>query len=112
MRYVPGRRLRRAGAASLLAAAGLAAMLVHADRRRAADGDRDGARVALVRLVGAPDLALSSSARWLRHPSQAEAGAATSDGPLAFDPDPAGAWIGPPRALLRVGSDHGGEAGR
>jgi hypothetical protein len=103
MRYVHGRRLRRLLAALLITATALGAMLAHASHERAEDEARNEARVALVRLVGAPDLALSSSARWLRHPSQAEAGAATSDGPLAFDSDPAGAWIGPPRALLGVG---------
>ena len=59
-----------------------------------------GASTGLVRLLGFPDLALSSSSRWLRHPSQAELGAAFADAPGSFDTDPAGAWVGPPRALL------------
>lgn len=95
---------RRVGGALGLAlglALALGAILVDADRRRAA---RDDARHdAVVRAVGLPDLALSSSARWLRHPSQAEAGAAGSDLPASLDVDPAGALIGPPRAILRIG---------
>lgn len=45
------------------------------------------------------DLALSSDARWLRHPSQSEPAAALSDAPGALDLDPAGGLIAPPRAL-------------
>jgi hypothetical protein len=89
--------------AHALGIAGLGAVLAHAGFLRAEDAAHEEARVRLVRIIGTADLALSSSARWLRHPSQAEAGAAASDGPLAFDADPAGSWIGPPRALLGEG---------
>lgn len=50
------------------------------------------------RVLGLSDLALSSTARWLRHPSQAEPAAGTADGPLALDVEPAGALLRPPRA--------------
>jgi hypothetical protein len=78
-------------------------VLGHASLLRHRDATHDTARLRLVELIGTADLVLSSSARWLRHPSQAEAGAAAADGPLSFDTDPAGAWIGPPRALLGEG---------
>lgn len=91
-------RLYAAALAALALALGLAAVLADAGRRRAA---RDARRhAAIVALVGTSDLALSSSARWLRHPSLAEPGAAFSDLPSSLDVDPAGAWIGPPRAIF------------
>jgi len=92
----------RALAASLLAlAVALAAMLLDAGRRR--DARPAGAHRALVAATGLPDLALSSSSRWLRHPSEAEAGAALADVPGGPDTDPAGGLIGPPVPILRVG---------
>jgi hypothetical protein len=98
-------RARGVAIGVVLACALVAAMLIDAARRRSA---RDATREnAIVALVGMPDLALSSSVRWLRHPSQAEPGAAFSDLPSSLDVDPAGAWIGPPRAILRVGSARG-----
>lgn len=55
---------------------------------------------AVVRLLGTADLALSSSSRWLRHPSITEPGAAFADGPAILDNDPAGAALGLPREVL------------
>lgn len=81
----------------------LAGILADASRRRAAR-DAEPQHEALVRVVGLGDLALSSSARWLRHPSQAEPGAATADLPSSLDVDPAGALIGPPTEVLRAGA--------
>lgn len=91
-------RLRVCALATLALVVAFSAMLVDAERRRAS---RDDARQdAAVALAGTSDLALSSSARWLRHPSVSEPGAAFSDLPASLDVDPAGAWIGPPRAIL------------
>ena len=104
MRWVPLRRLRVALGVALLLGAAIAGILVDASSRAAA---RDDARQrAAVRLVGLPDLVLSSSSRWLRHPSQAEPGAALSDLPSGLDTNPAGALIGPPREVLSVGGVH------
>ncbi len=58
----------------------------------------DSAR--LTTWLGSADLALSSSSRWLRHPSLVEPGAAAADGPAALDVDPAGTWIQPSTAVL------------
>ena len=81
----------------------VAGLLVDAARRRD-ERARERSPRALVDAIRIPDLALSSSARWLRHPSQAEPGAATADLPSSLDVDPAGALIGPPREVLRAGS--------
>jgi hypothetical protein len=91
----------------------LVAMLAHAGALRAASTSpaAERERAAVVRLVGAPDLAISSSSRWLRHPSLSEPGAAFADGPAVFDPDPAGAALGAPRALYR-GTERGGLVAR
>lgn len=99
--FEPLRRVRVAAAALGLLLVALTGVLVDAHLRRAA---RDDARMdAAVILTGTPDLALSSSARWLRHPSQAEPGAALADLPASLDVDPAGALIGPPREILGRG---------
>ncbi len=93
-------RLRWLALVTALALVTLTCVTFDAARRRGerdAIADRMGAIVAL---TGTSDLALSSSARWLRHPSQAEPGAAFSDLPGSLDVDPAGALIGPPRAIL------------
>ena len=58
-------------------------------------------RQAAARLIGAPDLVLSSSSRWLRHPSLSEPGAPFSDAPATLDSDPAGGIIGPPISNYR-----------
>lgn len=81
----------------------LGGMLADASRRRALRDAAAPQHRAVVDIAGLADLALSSSARWLRHPSQTEAGAAISHLPSSLDVDPAGALIGPPRELLRVG---------
>ena len=89
---MPHPRTRRlVGALALLVAASLAT-LAHAWTRT----DDVAARRAAVRAVGFADLALSSSARWIRHPSQVELAAPFQDGPASFDTDPAGAIVGPP----------------
>ena len=49
---------------------------------------------AVVRAIA--DLALSSTARWLRNPSNVEPWAAVADHPASLDTEPAGAVIGPP----------------
>jgi len=68
---------------------------LHACSRRLDDAALASRRAA-VRAVGSADLALSSSARWIRHPSQVELAAPFQDGPASFDTDPAGAIVGPP----------------
>ncbi len=78
----------------LLVVAALIAVVVDANRRRGAD-DSD-IRAGVVSRTGLADLALSSSQRWVRHPSQVEFGAPFADGPLLLDPDPSGALVGPP----------------
>lgn len=99
----PLRRARRVGALALLLGLALVSVLIDARVRRA-ERDAEAARHdAFVSATGLPDLALSSSSRWLRHPSQAEAGAAISDLPASLDVEPAGALIGPPLEVLRVG---------
>lgn len=100
---VPIRRLRALAIALGLCGLLVAGVLVDAARRRAAR-DAEPSHRALVEVIGLADLALSSSARWLRHPSQAEPGAATADLPSGLDVDPAGALIGPPREILSAGS--------
>jgi hypothetical protein len=97
--YVPGRRVR---ALAILFAVGCIVLASIARRgpARETDARRRSMRVAVTRVVGTADLALSSSSRWLRHPSQAEPGAAFADAPASFDPDPAGAAIAPPREVL------------
>lgn len=84
----------------------LIVMLADAHRLRAAANAPDALRdrAAIVRLAGVTDLAVSSSSRWLRHPSVSEPGAAFSDAPAMFDADPAGAAVPLPRALYRGAS--------
>ncbi len=84
----------------------LIVMVVDAARLRAAANAPDAVRdrAAIVRLAGVTDLAISSSSRWLRHPSVSEPGAAFSDAPAMFDADPAGAAVPLPRALYRGAS--------
>ena len=94
-------RLRWALAGAAITALLLGWMLLDAAHRRGR-GDARADR-ALVQATGLADLALSSSVRWLRHPSQAEPAAAFSDGPAALDVDPAGALLGPPREVVSAG---------
>lgn len=89
-------RLRAfAASIALLVALSLFA-LGHGVWRRSEDASVAEAKVQLVGALGFADLALSSGARWLRHPSQSEHTAAATDLPAALDVDPAGAMLGPP----------------
>lgn len=88
------------GAWMILLVSGTLAMLVDAARQRSEQQERAPHVQSVVRLLGVADLALSSSSRWLRHPSITEPGAAFADGPAILDNDPAGAAIGPPRDVL------------
>jgi hypothetical protein len=99
-RFVPGRRARRALVVATVLLSALLGVLLDA-RLRATRSER---LAAVARLTGLPDLALSSSARWLRHPSQAEPGAPFSDVPAGLDVDPAGALIGPPHPVVEAGA--------
>jgi hypothetical protein len=100
MSRAPWTRAQGALLALAVALLSVLAILADASRQRA---ERDAARNdAVVALTGLPDLALSSSVRWLRHPSQTEPAAAASDLPASLDMDPAGAWIGPPRAVFHA----------
>nr|MDQ3037253.1 hypothetical protein [Myxococcota bacterium] len=94
-------RIRALIAVSLAVAVALAAVVIDASQRREAARDGRALRTELAARTGLADLALSSGARWLRHPSQVEPAAAIADVPGALDVDPAGAWIGPPREVLR-----------
>jgi hypothetical protein len=78
----------------------LGAPVLDAGRRRARARQALGVRTAAARVLGMPDLVLSSSSRWLRHPSQAEPGAPFADVPASLDTDPGGAVVGPPHELL------------
>ncbi|MBX3250609.1 MAG: hypothetical protein KF901_25755 [Myxococcales bacterium] len=99
--FQPGRRLRAfiaaIGALALLSAG----VVADAATRRGVAAAALDARRAAVRGVGLGDLALSSSARWIRHPTQAEPGAPFQDLPSTFDVDPAGAVVGPPAPRAR-----------
>lgn len=97
-------RIRALIAVSIAIALALGALAMDAARLRDADGEGRALRAALASRVGLADLALSSDARWLRHPSQAEPAAAISDAPGALDVDPAGAWIAAPREVLAEGA--------
>lgn len=93
--YHPGQRLHRAAFASAVFLVLLAGLSLDAHMRRVAfEAERPNMH-AVVRQLGFVDLALSSSARWLRTPSQSERSAPLTDAPLSFDTDPAGAVLGP-----------------
>jgi hypothetical protein len=87
-------------ASLLLLVAALGWMLRDAAARRVAQREQAPQVRAIVRLLGVADLALSSSSRWLRHPSVTEPGAPFADGPAILDNDPAGAAISPPGDVL------------
>ena len=96
MSYVPRRRVRRA-ALIALAMFGISGVLfAHAAVRSSRAASDTSARRATVQTLGFADFALSSSARWLRHPSQVERMAPFQDLPASFDVDPAGSLQGPP----------------
>lgn len=88
-------RIRQAAVLVLVCVAVSTSVLVDAARRRHGVSRRSAQ--AVVRVTGLPDLALSSTARWLRHPSQVEPWAAVADLPASLDTEPAGVVIGPPR---------------
>ena len=92
------RRVRRFGWTVLALLTATAAATAHSWARRDAERATRAKRQALVGALGFADLALSSSVRWIRHPSQVEPNAARSDLPGALDVDPAGALVGPPEA--------------
>ena len=75
-----------------------------AEERRTIRATRQGEREATVRLLGTADLFLSSSSRWIRHPSLSEPGAAFQERPAGLDLDPAGGVIGPAPELLAGGA--------
>jgi hypothetical protein len=79
-------------------------IIADAARCRAASVQRINQSRMVVRLFGTADMVLSSSSRWLRHPSLSEPGAPFADGPAILDIDPAGAMIGPPLEVLAGGS--------
>ena len=90
-------RLAALGLVALLFALASLGVAVDARARRAAQDDASIA--AFVRRTGSADLALSSTSRWLRHPSLAEPGAACQDGPPCIDTEPAGMAFDPAREL-------------
>lgn len=73
------------------------ALFVDASVRVSRAASETSSRRATVKVIGFADFALSSSARWLRHPSQVEPMAPFQDLPASFDTDPAGALQGPPQ---------------
>lgn len=89
------RRLRALASALALLALGVVATAIHAHARVSGD---PRAIDAFVARTGSSELALSTTSRWLRHPSSAEPGAACQDQPPCLDVDPAGLAIAPPRA--------------
>ncbi len=88
----------------LVLAAGIWWVGSDAAERRAVRATRQGEREATVRLLGTADLFLSSSSRWIRHPSLSEPGAAFQELPAGLDVDPAGGVIGPAPELLAGGA--------
>jgi hypothetical protein len=95
-------RLPIAACAALLLAAMLTGVALHAAHLRQEGAAARRERIALAGVLGVADLAVSSHARWLRHPSMSEPAAAFADAAGALDVDPAGAWIAPPRALFEA----------
>ena len=89
------RRARERALGVLLAALALALALaaLDASTRTRTRGSDLAMMSRVAEATGLSDLALSSSSRWLRHPSLAEPNAALWDAPLGLDVDPAGASI-------------------
>jgi hypothetical protein len=85
-------RVRLALVALALSVGIVAAIAAHAERAARPSG---AAMVGLVEATGLSDLFLSSSSRWLRHPSVTERAAPLSDAPDGLDVDPAGLAIPP-----------------
>jgi hypothetical protein len=97
-------RLRILAGVALACALALALVIEDAARRRFAAEPARASRRALAGALGLADLALSSGARWIRHPSQVEFAAPLADAPGALDVDPAGSLVAPPRAVLGAGA--------
>ncbi|MFK8004565.1 MAG: hypothetical protein AB8H86_33665 [Polyangiales bacterium] len=94
-KYTPGQRVFRASLVATLMLFLLVAVGIDAKARHASEDAKRPETLAVVQQLGFVDLALSSSARWLRTPSQSERSAPLTDAPLSFDTDPAGAVLGP-----------------
>lgn len=96
-------RRRLGGLALVVVGAGLALALVAVDAaQRVREGEAAQAEVArTVRVTGLPELALSTSSSWLRHPALAPPSGGAADSPSGLDVDPAGAAI-PRRAHERT----------
>jgi hypothetical protein len=88
----------------VLLVAGLGWVGADAERRREDRGAEQDRREAVVRVLGTADLFLSSSSRWIRHPSLSEPGAAFQETPAGLDMDSAGGVIGPAPELLAAGN--------
>lgn len=97
-------RIRWLAVVSIALVLALGSIALDASARRAAEQPARAARRALAARIGLADLALSSGARWLRHPSQVEPAAPLADAPGALDVDPAGAWVGVPRPIVAHGA--------
>lgn len=93
--YAPGQRVFRASFAAAILLVLLAVIGLDVRARQANAEANHSEILAVVEQLGFADLALSSSARWLRTPSQSERSAPLTDAPLSFDTDPAGAVLGP-----------------
>lgn len=87
------RATRERALLAVLAVLTIALVLAALDASRRSLRQERVAMGAITEATGLSDLALSSSSRWLRHPSLAEPGAALWDAPLGLDTDPAGASI-------------------
>lgn len=93
-------RFAALGVGVSLFALAITAVALDAHQRSAAQSDE--ALRAFVHRTGSADLALSSTSRWLRHPSLAEPGAACQDGPPCIDTEPAGMAFDEARELHSV----------
>lgn len=97
---VARRRLRSFVVALALAGLVLGVIAVDARVRTSAGHEAEERNAAIVRATGLPELALSTTSSWLRHPALAAPSAGASEAPLGLDVDPAGAVI-PRRARER-----------
>lgn len=89
----PRRRLRSLAVTMVAFASVFVAIALDA-RARAELGQRDREQAAAIaRATGLPELALSTSSSWLRHPGLASPSAGAADAPIGLDVDPAGAVI-------------------
>jgi hypothetical protein len=95
-------RVRGALALAAVLFAALAGLALDAGARRERGRPAHRVRSALVVATASADLALSSGARWLRHPIAAEP-AAGCVGPTCLDVDPAGLALPPARSTFAGG---------